>query len=371
MIKTERILHVCGIMNTGGTETLIMSLYRSIDRNKFQFDFIVHRKEKGFYDDEIYSLGGKIYYMPEYKVLNNSYYKKSWNTFFEEHPSYKVLHCHIRSTATIILDLAQKHNVKTILHCHSVSNGKSFSSLIKKIMQSSVKNKANINLACSKKAGEWLFGKNNFDVFTNSVNIEKFLFSFENRQTTRNNLMISDEAIVICQVGRFDNIKNQEFTLNVFHKLCKINKNCKLLFIGEGPKQLSIKKKAKKMNLENKVLFLGVRKDVGKILSACDIFLFPSKFEGLGISFVEAQVNGLVCIGSENIPNEAYISPNAIKIKGYFLNDWLEKILGYINNHTRIDSITIKSKAVARGFSVDERTTHLDSIYSKILNENE
>ena len=158
-MKKIRILHVLGSLNMGGAETLIMNLYRNIDRDKIQFDFVVHTNKIGLYEDEIKELGGKIYRIQRYKGINHFSYKKEWNNFFEEHKEYKIIHGHMRSTASIYLKIAKKYGRITIAHSHNTSNGHGFSSLVKKILQYNIRNVSDYFMGCSYEANKRLFGK--------------------------------------------------------------------------------------------------------------------------------------------------------------------------------------------------------------------
>ena len=160
MVEPIRILHVLGALNRGGAETMVMNIYRNIDRNRVQFDFIVHTNEKCDYNDEIINLGGKIYSMPRYNGKNHIKYKKAWNNFFKRHIEYKIVHGHMRSTAAIYLSIGKKHGLKTIAHSHSTaSRGNKFEKLVKNVLQIPLRYTANYLFACSEEAGKWLFGK--------------------------------------------------------------------------------------------------------------------------------------------------------------------------------------------------------------------
>ena len=186
MKKPERILHVLGSLNMGGAETLVMNIYRNIDRNKFQFDFVVHGNTIGKYEKEILALGGKIYHIDEYRVYNHLKYKKIWSVFFKEHPEYKIIHGHMRSTASIYLKIAKKYGLKTISHSHSISNGKGVKSIVKRILQHNIPKYADYMLGCSQKANIWLYGKknslkDNCLILPNGIDNQRFVFDAKER----------------------------------------------------------------------------------------------------------------------------------------------------------------------------------------------
>ncbi len=340
-----RVLHVVGSMNHGGAETMLMNLYRKTDRKKIQFDFVVHSKDKGDFEDEICALGGRIYRMPRYNGRNHFLYMRKWHRFFLTHPQHLIVHGHIRSTAVIYLNLAKKFNRITIAHSHSTSSrGNLVERAIKETMQYPIRHIADYFFACSKEAGIWLFGskvcqRRNFKVLNNAIDSEKFAFSKEHRYKVRKELGVEGE-FVVGHVGNFDPVKNHEFLIDIFNCLCKKDPTCSLLLVGGGDMELqkNIKEKAGKLGLSGKVKFLGKRTDVNELLNAFDIFLFPSVHEGLGIVAVEAQTNGLICFLSDTIPKEVAITEN---VKFISLEKppevWAEQIFLYREGYRRQD----------------------------------
>lgn len=310
------VLQVLGKLNIGGAETLVMNIYRNIDRSKFNFDFVKHTTDKCSYDSEIIALGGKIYSIPRYKLYNHFQYKKAWNKFFQEHNNCDIVHCHVRSTACIILKIAKKYGIYTIAHSHSTSSGEGFGTNIKRIFQFKIRHIANYFLGCSKEANEWLFGKkvansNKCKVLHNGIDIEKFAYNANARNKIRNELKIRDNEILIGHVGRFGKQKNHKFLVDVFYEYYKnINKNSKLLLIGNGELKEKIRSKIKNLDLESQVVIMSSTNSIQDYYSAMDIFVFPSLHEGLGMVVVEAQVSGLNCYLSTRVPQEVKITDN-------------------------------------------------------------
>ncbi|MEK3760020.1 glycosyltransferase family 1 protein [Paenibacillus sp. FSL P4-0338] len=322
-----RILHVFGIMNCGGAETFIMNVYRNIDREKIQFDFIVHSEDKGYYDDEIKALGGRIYQVPKFSGRNFLNYVKSWKLFLEEHSEYRIIHSHIRSTASIFLRLAKKQGLKTIIHSHSTSSGTGFSAFVKDTLQLPLRYITDYRFACSRAAGEWLFGNEKFDIINNAINSEKYIFNKDSRKLIRNTLGLNGK-FVIGHIGRFNAPKNHIFILNVFKKIHELNPNSALLLVGDGDLREELEKKIKELNLMNSVILTGIRNDIPELLHAMDVFLFPSLYEGLGIAVIEAQATGLPCIVSDTLPNEVLITDlvKFISLKES-LDYWINEII--------------------------------------------
>lgn len=313
-----RVLQVFSKLNRGGAETMVMNIYRTIDRTKVQFDFIVNCEGEHDYSEEIRSLGGKIYYLPKFNGLNYFSLKKKWRKFFIEHPEYKILHSHVRSYASIYIPIAKKYGLKTIIHSHSTSNGKGIGAVIKKIMQYPLRFQADYLFACSQISGEWLFGKkatkkDNYKLIPNAVDLDKFKFDSKVREVYRKSLGIENNTVYI-HVGRFHPAKNHLFLLNLFSGIRRTNDNAVLLLVGDGELRTDIENKIKKLQIDNGVKLLGSRDDVYKLLQAADCFLFPSKWEGLPVTVIEAQVAGLPCFVSENVTSEVFISEYAYKL---------------------------------------------------------
>lgn len=314
MEKPIRVLQVFARMDRGGAETMIMNVYRHIDRSKVQFDFMVHTEDHCAYDDEIEKLGGHIYRIPRYTGKNHFQYKKKWKFFLNEHPEYHIIHGHMRSTAAIYLKIANQFGLTTIAHSHSTSSGKGIRAVIKNMMQLPIRYEADYLFACSQKAGEWLFGKEttkkeNFYVIKNGIDVEKYKFNPIIRQRMRNKFGIEDNQFLIGHVGSFSYPKNHEFLIDIFNEVHKENPDSVLLLVGDGELREKVKKKVKEFGLMDSVIFTGVRDDVPDLMQAMDIFVFPSRFEGLGIVLIEAQAAGLKCFVSEDVvPNDVKIS---------------------------------------------------------------
>ncbi len=366
MEKPIRIIHVVGGLDVGGTETLLMNLYRNIDRTKIQFDFIKHTKKKCLYDDEILLLGGKIFSMPRYQVTNHIRYKKEWKKFLKEHSEYKIIHAHMRSTASIYLKIAKKAGLYTIAHSHSVSSGKGVSAIVKNFLQRRIRETADYFLACSHSAGEWLFGKKvvnsaNFSILNNAIFIDKFIYNDETRNKKREELNLVN-SFVIGHVGRFEKAKNHIFLIEVFLEISEINKNAKLLLVGDGTLKKEIEKKVKEFNIDDKVIFMGAKTDVNELLQAMDVFLFPSLYEGLGISVIEAQAASLPCIISKSIPNDVLISDLVTKISlKVDKNIWVNTTL-----NSKRDQLLKAENLVLSGYDIYSVSNWLTGFYEKV-----
>lgn len=329
-----RILHVIGSLNVGGSQALIMNIYRNIDRSEIQFDFVIHFEDHRFLEPEIRELGGKVYYIPQLNKKNYFAYRKAWNDFFTEHKEYKVVHGHVRSTAAIYLKIAKKHGRYAIAHSHNTSSGKGLQAVVKNILQFPIRYRADYFLACSDMAGEWLFGKKivqgkNYHMLPNAIPLEKFMRSEQTRAQVREALGIGQE-IVIGNVGRFTRQKNQLFLLDVFAAYLKKREDAKLILVGYGDMESDIREKIKELGLDGSVIIPEDYSEPAKYLQAMDVYVFPSIFEGLGISLIEAEAAGLPCVISEVIPKETYVTEKICVCQlGDPLESWAEAIEEY------------------------------------------
>lgn len=359
-----------GRMDRGGAESMIMSLYRKIDRSEIQFDFVVHTKDVCHFDEEIKSLGGKIYSLPSYNGKNHLRYKREFKRFFEEHTEYKVIHGHVRSTASIYLRIAKKYGLTTIAHSHNTSSGKGLAAAVKGVLQYPIRNIADYLLACSKDAGRWLFGDNvinrdNFYVLNNAIDASNYIYNEDIRLRKRAEFNI-DDKLVIGHIARFHPQKNHTFLIDVFKKVHDKDKNTVLLLVGDGDLKKSVEEKVENLGLTDHVIFTGVRSDVPEIYQALDMFVFPSHFEGLGIVTVEAQATGLKCLVSDVIPEEAYVTDlmKSISLKEPAEN-WAEEIIQGLNYERRNTYEEIRRN----GYDIHETTEWLEDFYlNKIYN---
>ncbi|QGQ47228.1 glycosyltransferase family 1 protein [Metabacillus sediminilitoris] len=330
-----RVLQVVTIMNRGGLETMLMNYYRQIDRTKIQFDFMVHRDERGHYDDEIESLGGKIYRMPPIRPGNYHKYFNLLNEFFSEHKMFKVVHGHNNENSCFVLRAAKRFGVPCrIAHSHLSDLGIDIKLPFRLYARHVMKDNPTQYFACSKNAGKWLFGEQQeVTVLSNAVNVNDFKFSEQIRSKIRKELNI-DNKLVIGHIGRFNKQKNHELLIDIFKAVHEKKSDAILLLIGDGHLRSEIEKKVEKLGLSSNVKFLGVREDIAQLMQAMDLFLFPSLFEGLPVVLVEAQAAGLNCIVSDSITSETDITG---RIQYINLKDsidlWVDRVITTTTEH--------------------------------------
>ena len=351
--------HVCG-----GIEMFVMNYYRELVKYGIKFDFLVHYKEKGYFDDEIKKLGGKIYYLSVREDKNIFRYFWQLFKFFSMHKEYKIIHGHMPGMAPIYFSVAKLLGVKyRISHAHVTETEKTFKGKVLKYIIKNIHYFSNIYFACSKAAGDFMYGNLKYDVIRNAIHTSKFLFNQNKREVLRKKLGL-DGKYVIGHIGRFNLQKNHDFLIEIFYRVSKINDNAVLLLIGEGPLENHIKEKAIKLGLQEKILFLGVRNDVADLYNVMDIFVLPSLFEGLGIVSIEAQFSGLMCILSDKVPIEAQITQLVHFCPLSNLDGWVKLILQQKNNIYSREKVIFSSD-----YNILNEAKKLASIYSNLLDK--
>lgn len=337
------VLHVYGFFNHGGAESMGMSLFQNVDRENVQFGFVVHGDKIGAFEEKVKNEGAEVFRVPDYNGLNHFEYVRAWKNIFEKNPKYTVIHSHVRSTASIYLKIAQQYGLKTIAHSHNTSSGKGIAGKVKDFIQSNIPKYTDQFLACSKPAGEWLFGssitkQSNFNILNNAIDSNVFKYNPELRETKRKELSL-DGKVVIGHVGRFHPQKNHSFIIDIFSELLKKSPNAVLLLVGDGELKQTIEEKVKELSIEKSVLFLGLRDDVEELLQAMDLFLMPSLFEGLPVTLVETQAAGLPSVISDTITDDIKLSEYVtFESLNRDAKKWAETILDTINKLERKDT---------------------------------
>lgn len=365
MNEPIRVLHVFGRLDAGGAESRTMDIYRHIDREKVQFDFAIHTEDKCFFTDEVIDLGGRIYSFPRFNGKNYFEYKQSWAVFFEQHTEYKVVHGHQTSTAFVYLREAKKKNIaKRIAHARN-SNKDSF---VKNITTRFAKFYATDLLAVSKLAAISEFGQRDVSrgkvkVIPNAIETKKYKFSPDTRKVTREKLGFNNELLII-HIGRFHVQKNHEFLIDIFQELSKTDSGAKLLLVGDGPLKSKIENKVQQLNLEDKVMFIGIRNDVPDLLQAADILIFPSFYEGLPGVVLEAQAAGLPCVISDRITDEVSIT-NLVTYLSLVTEKqlWVDCIIyNYKKNNNREK---IFEEIKEKGYDIEDVAVRYELFYKK------
>lgn len=356
-----RVLHIFHEMANGGVEHFVMDYYRHINRDEVQFDFLVSVDKKGAFEDEIQSLGGIVHHAYSFKRNPVRNYKDIARIVREN--NYHIVHRHTGSAFGYFDLRAAKCGGADhlIIHSHNNRAGNNALHFCAKAFLSIDCER----LACSEEAGKWLFGPNrSFMIINNAIDCEKFQYSEDIRDEIRNSLGLNDK-FVIGHIGRFEEQKNQLFLIDVFNAVLKKKSNSVLLCVGTGSMLDMVEYKARQLQIADKVMFLGNRDDVEKLVNVFDIFVLPSKYEGFGITLLEAQANGLKCYTSKNVVPKAVNVTNSIE---YISLDesaeyWSECILG--NNNVR--DISAFEKVASSGYDIHQKAIELCDYYQRLL----
>ena len=363
-----RILQMIGSLNVGGSQAMILNIYRNIDREQMQFDFILDHPDETYFAEEIKSMGGRIFSLPPFRGINAGEVRRDWNNFLYSHPDYHVLHSHVRSYASLYLPVAKSHGLKTIIHSHSSSNGSGMTATVKDVLQKPLRYQADILMACSRDAGEWLYGakacqSERFMLVPNAVDTRRFRPDNEKRQRTRRELGLEDR-FVIGHVGRFSEVKNHDFLLDVFRCVHDKRPDSALLLVGEGELQMQAARKAVELGVADDVIMTGNRNDVPELLGAMDRFCFPSLWEGLPVTLIEAQAAGLPCIISDTISRDADVSPLVTRLPLGDAARWADELLD--PKHYRADA---SAYIVRAGFDVRASAQRMFELYCELDRE--
>lgn len=310
-----RVAQMMTDMNLGGVEMVVMNYYRNIDRTKVQFDFFALEGSSIPQKKEIESLGGRVFVVPRYTHLLQ--YEKAIQKLFKEN-NYLIVHSHMNTLSVFSLFGAKVARVPNrILHNHSTAGkGETKKNIMKYALRPFAKLYPTQLCACSNLAGNWIYGKNTkFEVFNNAIDLDKYRYDEEKRNKLRKELGV-EEKKVIGHIGRFCYQKNHDLLIEIFNELLKRESNSVLLLIGEGELEQEVKDKVKGLGIDDKVIFLGKRTDAYRYYQAMDLFLLPSRYEGLPVVGVEAQACGLPCVFSNGVTAEAKLLSSTVFVEG-------------------------------------------------------
>ncbi|PKG36579.1 glycosyltransferase family 1 protein [Psychrobacter sp. Sarcosine-3u-12] len=349
-------------MDRAGAETMIMNLYRHIDHNKIQFDFITFTNEAGDYDTEIIELGGRIITV----IANNPIERMlKLQKFLKKNPEYKIVHAHMLLSNAFHLLAAKGAGIKhRISHSHSTSNGQS--RLIKKIYEkwALITNRklATRKIACGRLAAEYLFGsKKDVWLLPNAVDVRKMI---EVADKSRNYISqnFNDKGLKLIQVGRLNDVKNHKYSLKIAELLKKRNVDFTLYIVGQGELEDELKSQVQQKELIGQVNFLGVRTDITELMASADYMIMPSLHEGFPVVLVESQTVGLATLVSDQVSTEVDLGLGLVK----FLpidnpNKWVDAL---IRNKKPVCSDKEKIESlILDGFDASENAKKLTKLY--------
>ena len=368
-----KVLILDTVMDRGGAEAMTMNYMRNMDRTKVQYDFLVHRDYKGAYEDEIEQLGGKIYRICPIYPQNFHRYKKEIRKFFQEHPEYQIIHCNMSELGYFAYKEAYKAGIPVrICHSHNTPKGFDSKSIFRFYFKHRCRRYVTHMFACSIDAGIWLFGKKNKDkiqIIPNSIDTKLYTYNELIRNEMRESLNIKDE-FVVGHVGRFFEQKNHMFLIDIFYELQKQYDNSKLVLVGGGELDDSLKNKVKNkiknLRIEDKVIFTGVVENTNNYMQAFDVFLFPSLFEGFGIVLLEAQASGLYCFTSKDVVPK---NVNICQLVNYIsLSEnakyWSGQLMNCIDGYPRDD---MQHKIINAGYDIEDSSLKMTNQYLEMI----
>lgn len=359
-----RVLQILGQVNNGGVEAVIMNYYRHIDKTKVQFDFVVHKGSNSKYIDEVQRSGAKVYEITPYSQNILLFTYEIYKIIKTE--GYTLVHSNMNALSGFPLFVAWLAGVKVrILHNHNTdAKEERIRTVIKRVLRPFAKLFANQYWACSKFAAEWMYGTNALNkgkvsIVNNAIDLEIFVFNQEKRNIIRRDLQLEGK-FVIGHVGRFMRQKNHEFLIDIFNEIAKLRNDAVLLLIGEGPLLDSIKEKVKRLGLDERVKFLGVRSDVSDLYNSMDVFVLPSLYEGLPVVGVEVQANGLPFICSDTVTDEVSINENVERISlNKSAKQWAMKITKVSKDNRCITQERLRKN----GFDIRKSSKKLEDFY--------
>lgn len=376
MTEPLRVLHITSVLRAAGIESFIMNMYRAVDRQKVQFDFLVMRDEKEFWDDTIERLGGRKYgaQIPSASSALDRVKKESayLECFLKTH-HYDIVHIHATTPLKApYLKAAKKAGVPVrIYHSHSayVSGKSKLKYVMYRVFQRMIARYATHYFACSQAAADWMYPKKlvqsgKVEVIPNGIDVDKFRYSVEKRRECRAELDIPRDAFVIGHTGRFTAQKNQKFVIDVFSELVQVMPNAELILLGAGDLLEDVTTYAQSSGSPDKIHFLGVRPDVDRVLSAMDAYVMPSLYEGLPVAAVEAECSGLPCYLSSNITREvAFTEQVQFLDLGDGAANWARAIAQHMAKYER----SAGAVAVARhGYDISRAAQRLQQFYLSV-----
>jgi len=362
-----RILHVLGSLDRGGAETWLVQVLRHIDRSKYQFDFLVHTEKPCAYDDEVRALGSRI--IPCLSPSNPVKYARNFLRILRQYGPYDCVHSHVHHFSGFVLTLARIGGVNSRI-AHSHSDTRALKGAVRRLYFSGtaalIKQNATRGLAVSAPAALALFGRdwsadNRWQICLCGVDMEPFEGSID-RDIVRTELKIPSNALVVGHVGRFEKAKNHTFIIDIAQQLCSARPDTVFLLVGDGSLRRHVESRVRALNLESSFRFLGVRSDVPRLMKgAMDVFLFPSRFEGLGLVLLEAQAAGLRSIVSDTIPTEVDVVAGAIQRLSLRSSPrlWADALLSAATKARNNGAVP----AVLKRYTIVEASERLRSVY--------
>ena len=356
-----KVCHVVGSMNKGGVESVVLSYSKEL-KDYVTPTFVCFDDSKYIPFEEIGAIGGKVEIVPHVKHLGA--FNKAFAKVLED-GEFDIIHSHVNTLSVFPLKVAKKCGYEVrIAHSHSQSSKKEFvRNLIKNFLKKFAKKYATYYIACGEIAGRYQFGNESFEkgevkIIKNAIKLSNYKFSQKDRDDIRNSMGIPLDANVAGNIGRLCETKNQMFILEIAKKLPDVH----FIIVGGGPLQEELEGKITKENITN-VHLAGVTDNTAQFYSAFDCFILPSLYEGVPVTGIEAQANGLYIIYSNNVPKESLLSEYGefLPIEENDVNKWVKAIKQVRAHENHSKEITIA------GFNIEEASKELLKVYQSLL----
>lgn len=327
-----RVLQIVGISCNGGVEAVLLNYYRHMDKDKVQFDFVVHKNPVKNFADEVKKGGGRLYEVTPYTKNIVAFTYEIYQII--KKGKYSIVHSNMNSLSGFPLLAAWLAGARVrILHNHTTDvKSEGLRTMLKRVLRPFAKLFANRYFACSELAAKWMYGieavkQGKVIIIPNAIDLDRFAFNPEKRNELRRTMGLGDK-FVLGHIGRFVYQKNHSFIIDVFARVVDERKDAILLLIGDGSLHKQIEEKVNALGISDKVLFLGNRNDVADLYNVMDVFVLPSFYEGLPVVAVEAQANGLVCLMSDNVTGECKLT-NKLQFLSIDsgIDSWVRKIV--------------------------------------------
>lgn len=377
MSQALRVMQVVGRMMGGGVEATVMNHYRHIDRSRIQFDFVVQSDSIAVPGEEIKKMGGRIITVPSYN--DPLLYMRACRSVFAQYKPL-IVHSHMNAISVFTLRAAKQAKIPIrIAHSHSTANSnEKAKTAVKNLLRPFSRIYPNYLAACGMYSARWLFGDKIVDtgkvkIIRNAIELDQFQYDSSSRKRLRAEIGAKSDTLVVGQVGRFCEQKNQSFSMDIWAELLKEQPNSILVMLGIGDDMHKIKEHARRLGIDRTIRFMGMRRDANKWYSAFDVLLFPSLYEGLPLTAIEAQAAALPIVASDQITKEAFLIPSLCDIRKLSIDpaSWARSLVevakkDFITQRSEIN--TFKPLASA-GYDISQSARNLADWYEQLTAE--
>ena len=361
-----RVLHSVSNMGRAGIETMLMNYYREMDRDRIQFDFLANKPVPGEYDEEIRSLGGRVFVSPGLNPVHYPRYRQYVSDLLQENRDIRIVHAHNEAMGYYALQSAKDAGIRIrIAHAHNTRIIRDYKYPLKLVCKQLLPGAATDYWSCGRDAGIYYYGKKRWNtsgfILHNAIDVERFGFRPEVREHQRRQTGL-EKCFVIGHVGRFNVQKNHSRLLDIFAAVAKAVPEARLVLIGTGELEQAMKEKAQHLGILDRTIMPGQMADVSAWYQAMDCFVLPSLFEGLPVVGIEAQAAGLPCVFSDRVTDEVLLSPEACRISlDTDDSEWARQIAAARQPETnRLQGMETVRRA---GYDIHKEARKLQEIY--------